>query len=661
MKSRRTKILGVLAVLTVAVSLPMGSLPVAADGGEPSPYATEVVAYSGTFGPSPYDDPNAVLGKPSTQCDNMGGWGGSFRVKLVEPAYNVDLDGQKVITTLNAGANITVKFDHHLMNDPDNPYGIDLLVFGNAFFTGDGFVSDSTNMDTYTLQGPPASCFSEPVTVSVSQDGSTWHEFSSGPYADGMFPTHAYEWDSVNHQWTDNEMDFTRPVDPSLSLDDFGGISAADAIDLYDGSGGGTGYDLDEVGLDWIQYVKVTGGSPAGEIDAFSDVAPEAGPDITVDLRATGINGEVVTLVEDYTIPDIELTEDTFTIDAQTALGAITYYCQQEGVNLQLLSNQGTIMPRWIGDDPDDIGLWLCQLNQEEPPDPPAEQPVVDGDYVHFYYAMIPDVTIDLRATGMAGDIFDATDYTVPFGTVTEDGFVIDSQTAMGALVHYCQDNSINVEIQSGEYGLYVYQVGDDSGDENSWTYTVDESTPWVSGDQYDLTGGESVHWANYMLGLYSLSLSLDVTEIEPGDSLTATVTYTDGDGNPMPADGADVYVTNSTDAYGNPVPPGVDVGDTNASGECTFTWNDEGTYYPYAEWDGKDTVYQWPVVSFTCSATTEAWDVNGDGVIDVFDLIRVGNHFGETGTPGWIPEDVNSDGVIDVFDMIVVGNHFGE
>jgi outer membrane protein assembly factor BamB len=58
---------------------------------------------------------------------------------------------------------------------------------------------------------------------------------------------------------------------------------------------------------------------------------------------------------------------------------------------------------------------------------------------------------------------------------------------------------------------------------------------------------------------------------------------------------------------------------------------------------------------------TAPAWDVNRDGQVNVFDMVLVGNHFGETGTPGWIPEDVNSDGVIDVFDIIVIGNHFGE
>lgn len=58
---------------------------------------------------------------------------------------------------------------------------------------------------------------------------------------------------------------------------------------------------------------------------------------------------------------------------------------------------------------------------------------------------------------------------------------------------------------------------------------------------------------------------------------------------------------------------------------------------------------------------TCLVWDVNGDGSINVFDIGLVGVHFGETGTPGWIPEDVNVDGTINVFDMGIIGVHFGE
>jgi len=51
--------------------------------------------------------------------------------------------------------------------------------------------------------------------------------------------------------------------------------------------------------------------------------------------------------------------------------------------------------------------------------------------------------------------------------------------------------------------------------------------------------------------------------------------------------------------------------------------------------------------------------DITGDGKVNVFDMIRVGQHWGETGTSGWIPEDVKEDGTINVFDMILIGQHW--
>jgi hypothetical protein len=234
-----------------------------------SPYATEVVSYSGPLGSAPYGDPFALLGKPATRAA-----GGNMRVKLVEPAYSVGPDKEQLITTLNQGSSIVVKFDHEVTNDPNNPYGIDFLVFGNAFFIGQGTVSDSTNMNTYMLT---TGGFFENTKVSVKLEADDpWVTFDNGPYADSMFPTQAYQWDRANAVWTDNEMDFTKPVDPALTLSDFANISAADAIDLYNGSGGGTGFDLDDVGLNSIQYIKVEGlpGFSGGEIDAFSDVSP---------------------------------------------------------------------------------------------------------------------------------------------------------------------------------------------------------------------------------------------------------------------------------------------------------------------------------------------------------------------------------------------------
>ena len=52
--------------------------------------------------------------------------------------------------------------------------------------------------------------------------------------------------------------------------------------------------------------------------------------------------------------------------------------------------------------------------------------------------------------------------------------------------------------------------------------------------------------------------------------------------------------------------------------------------------------------------------DVNGDGRVNVLEMIRIGMLWGETDpSPGWIPEDVYQDGVINVQDMILVGSNW--
>jgi len=53
--------------------------------------------------------------------------------------------------------------------------------------------------------------------------------------------------------------------------------------------------------------------------------------------------------------------------------------------------------------------------------------------------------------------------------------------------------------------------------------------------------------------------------------------------------------------------------------------------------------------------------DFNGDGMVDIFDISSVAIHWGETGTPGWIPADLYEDGVIDISDLSMVAVKFGE
>ena len=239
-----------------------------------SPFATNVVSFNGPFGGSPYDDPNSVLGKPTTwiKGDDVGGY--DMACSMVYPAWNTSPAPElnKLITTLNSGAYIIAEFDHNVVDNPLNPYGIDFIVYGNSFFVGtEGMVYHDTNMEDYHIKD--GGIFKEPVTVSVSPNLTDWYTYIAGPFGDDYFPTNAFEWDRDADAWG-AELDWTKPVNPLLGADDFAGLSVADAIDLYDGSAGGAGFDLAESGFEWIRYIKVENTGHAGEIDGFSDVAP---------------------------------------------------------------------------------------------------------------------------------------------------------------------------------------------------------------------------------------------------------------------------------------------------------------------------------------------------------------------------------------------------
>lgn len=235
-------------------------------------YATQVVAYTpGSDVLAGFDDPGAALGEPSRNNGSSEFNGQVFDNGDVTP-FNAPFLGEHLVT-VGLGGELIVAFDDPVLDDPLNPYGIDLLVFGNAFFA----VTDFANPTAVGL-------FEEAGVISVSQDGINWWDVP-GVSSDSLFPTLGFldtpgPFDSGGTIPTD----FTRPVDPNAEWD---GLDFPSLVTLYDGSGGGSGVDLASVALPWIQYVRITGqNGSTPEVDGFADVTRLPTPSSTALLGA---------------------------------------------------------------------------------------------------------------------------------------------------------------------------------------------------------------------------------------------------------------------------------------------------------------------------------------------------------------------------------------
>ena len=176
--------------------------------------ASTVISYTvGTGVSSLYTDPNQALGRPTVDTVL------EMDLVPVAPVYAPWLPDELV--SVGAGGELILGFDRAIEDDPDNPYGVDLLVFGNSFLsTLSG--NDYANHPESTVVG--SGLFPEPGRVSVSQDGSNWLAFTSGPFADGMLPTLGRVW--TGSAWG-GETDPTLPPDPALAPAMLSGMTVA--------------------------------------------------------------------------------------------------------------------------------------------------------------------------------------------------------------------------------------------------------------------------------------------------------------------------------------------------------------------------------------------------------------------------------------------------
>lgn len=229
------------------------------------PYADSVVSSSvGTGGAAGYTDASTVLGAPERYSGEVS-WGGAY-AGVVSP-FSAAWETNEIFS-FGAGGHVTVQFYEPIRDLPGNPFGIDLLIFGNTSFVDNAWPSATTTN--------PAAIFGEGLAqVEVSVDGVIWVPVT--PKADAMFPTLGYL-DSGAYDAVAGSVpsDFQLPVDPSLTLADFEEKTYAEVLAMYNGSGGGTGIDLAETGLSEVYFVRVSNPAGKAEIDAFVAVPEPA-------------------------------------------------------------------------------------------------------------------------------------------------------------------------------------------------------------------------------------------------------------------------------------------------------------------------------------------------------------------------------------------------
>lgn len=264
-----------------------------------SEFATEVVDYVEGSGLTVdfltmdmYNDPYTALGRPTIDTtgenDFNNGTGSAANPVPVVPVYQPFRHFE--VVSIGRGGRLILKFDHAVEDDPLNPCGIDFIVFGNSNFFVNGSYWRNGDPNLTSVSGVLTR---EPVTVSVSQDGVTWHTFVDGPFGDDFAPTLGriydpddYEPSLPGNQWWGRPTDPTYPIDPRLSATSFAGWSVAQIATKYGCSAGGTGFDLAVLGLPWIQYVRFEnppGSGTVPEIDAVADVVARVLPDLDCD------------------------------------------------------------------------------------------------------------------------------------------------------------------------------------------------------------------------------------------------------------------------------------------------------------------------------------------------------------------------------------------
>jgi len=268
-------------------------------------FASSVISYvPGTNPANGFTNPSAALGAP----ERFTGEGISpGAVTPFVPAF-----GTSEIVSIGAGGSLTLAFNPPVLDDANNPFGIDLIVFGNSFFADGAWPSGSCG-----------GLAADGGSVQVSSDGVQWITVA-GAMADGLFPTMGFT-DVGPYSPTHGLLPTNPnlPVDPTLTMADLQGMSYEQLVEAYAGSAGGAGIDLASVGLTSAVAVRIvvpSGFHPNVEIDAVARVLPRArsadidldgvvgGSDLSILLSAFGSNLPSADLNGDGTVGGSDLS-----------------------------------------------------------------------------------------------------------------------------------------------------------------------------------------------------------------------------------------------------------------------------------------------------------------------------------------------------------------
>jgi hypothetical protein len=201
-----------------------------------------------------YTNASAALGQPNRET----------AFGAVTP-FNPPFDRAELVSVALDG-HLVVRMETPVQDLPDNPFGLDFIIYGSAGFVDVDYPNGLTD--------ERASLFGQNLgltRVSVSRDNVQFFALDPAlaPLVDEFYPT-------------DGSGAFGLPVDPALDPLTFANQTLAGIRAMYAGSAGGTAFDLawarDENGqavvLDDVRFIRVDVFSGRAEIDGFA-VVPE--------------------------------------------------------------------------------------------------------------------------------------------------------------------------------------------------------------------------------------------------------------------------------------------------------------------------------------------------------------------------------------------------